>query len=147
MPYVTLKRGDDRNADVLSSSEPVMDSVKPVGRKSRWGQPVRRVGNGAQMPMTADQLKIYPLIFAVPDALFPLGVVAVIVILVHRENDFRGIDYWFGGREHLPNQPVVPKRTADCQGRKISAEDTAGERKIVDPVWSALSGGLSNLLC
>ena len=124
-----------------------MDSVKPVWRKSRWREPVRRVGDGAQVAMTANQLKVYPLIFAVPDALFPLGMVAVIVILVHRENDFRGIDYWFGGREHLPNQPVVPERTADCEGRKISAEDTAGKRKIVDPVRGALSGGLSNLLC
>jgi len=87
--------------------------------------------DGKEVPIAARELKVLPLLFAIPHTLSPLSVMTVVMVLMdggHKIRDVNNIGALLVG---LPNQPLIPPQASDPECRYFRIE-SAAKGKIID---------------
>src|ERR1700675_4545816 len=102
-------------------------------------QEMRGVIKRAKFAMTFEQRVILLRFFTFPHALFSFGMVPIVMILVHRANDGRGVNQPGAGMPRIPEQPVVPTRPANHKLGDLFVEKSLPKDKVINPLRGPLA--------
>src|SRR5580704_7897263 len=95
-------------------------------------QQMRSIRQSSEFPIV--QPVILLRLLALPNSLFPLRMVSIVMILMHRPHHPRSIHHRHPNRQRIPQQPVVPTRPPHHKLRYLLIVKPARKHKVVDPL-------------
>src|ERR1051325_353322 len=111
--------------------------VAIVGMQTVSAQDVGGIFKSAKLAVAIEETIVFLGFLAFPNALFPIGMVAIVVILVNGTNRRRDVDQQGSRGARVPQEPIVPAGPSDDELRDALVEEAFAEDEIINPLGGA----------